>query len=70
MAKVEQIRWERVDWTPQPDITAYELAQAMPVLSVVADSDRASQWIIDAVNRLPANVRRHFAILNLRKLQA
>jgi hypothetical protein len=60
MAKVEQIRRQLVDWKPEPDITAYELARAMPVLIMLATSDRAPPLIADAVDQLPVKVRRHF----------
>lgn len=50
-----------VRWTPQPDITAHELALAMPVLFVLYATglDYAHEPYVET---LPPNVRRHFTI--------
>ncbi len=48
-----------VRWHPQPDITAHELALAMPALLMLA---RVSSCIAieEQVEALPKEVRRHF----------
>jgi hypothetical protein len=50
-----------VRWCPQSDITAHELAQAMPVLINAA----CASWIYNTdreVEALPDEVKRHFVI--------
>jgi hypothetical protein len=50
-----------VRWCPQSDITAYELAQAMPVLINAA----SASWIYNTdreVEALPDEVKRHFIV--------
>jgi hypothetical protein len=46
-------------WTPKEDITAYELALCMPVLSSRIDSGTKGH----AVDQLPDNAKRHFSKL-------
>lgn len=46
-------------WTPQIDITPYELALCMPILSSRIDSGTGGH----AVHRLPAYARRHFTLM-------
>ena len=47
----------RARWNPQPDITAYELALALPLLmSTLWDQQR------QAFDMLPATVQRHFEV--------
>lgn len=43
-------------WTPQGDITAYELALCMPILSGVIDSGSKGH----PVDQLPDGAKRHF----------
>lgn len=42
-------------WEPQPDISTFELAQAVPVFSMSYGVGQS-----DFIEALPANVRRHF----------
>ena len=51
---------QRVDWTPHPDITVYELAIAVPILLLLARG--RSYYPEDGIAALPENVRRHFRI--------
>lgn len=44
---------------PQPDITAYELAQVIPLLVNSPEDCRSN---IERVEALPDNVRRHFIL--------
>jgi hypothetical protein len=46
-------------WEPKPDITLYELAEALGVL-LPAIGGATSETVKDAVNSLSPNVRRHF----------
>jgi hypothetical protein len=48
-----------VQWRPQPDITPFELAQAVTVLFGIALGARFPE---DDVARLPADVQRHFHV--------
>lgn len=43
-------------WTPKPDITAYEVALCLPVLSTRIDSGPQGH----EVDKLPAQAQRHF----------
>lgn len=51
-----------IKWEPKDDITAYELAEAVPILvsGVQGNSRKLVEWIED----LSEDVRRHFVIEN------
>ncbi len=49
--------FKRVEWTPQPDITAHELAKIMPVL--ISMGLRPLNYWEDFI---PADALRHFTI--------
>ncbi len=51
---------KRVDWLPCEDITAHELALAVP--SLLTLSVRGWGYPEDGIAALPENVRRHFRI--------
>ncbi len=51
---------KRIDWLPCEDITAYELAIAVPCLFTLAV--RSWGYPEDDIAALPENVRRHFKI--------
>jgi len=46
-------------WRPQPDITVYELSEALGVLLPATSMDDP-EMIDDMVDDLPVDVRRHF----------
>ena len=53
----------RVDWLPREDITAYELALALPtLLSFVVPGTMGWRYPEDDITALPVNVQRHFKI--------
>ena len=52
---------KQVDWLPQPDITAHELALAVPSLFALA-TRQSWTYPEDTIAALPENVRRHFRI--------
>jgi hypothetical protein len=52
-----------IRWTPAEDITAYELALAMPILFMVGSSSGFYGYAEDGVAALPENVRRHFTVV-------
>ena len=49
---------KRVEWTPQPDITTYELAQCVPVL-ILGSNAHTFAYVED---NIPAGCERHFKI--------
>lgn len=54
---------KQVDWLPAEDITAYELALALPtLLSFLSTGSFGWRYPEDDVAMLPVNVRRHFRI--------
>lgn len=61
-AKSVQLRMPKVvQWRPQPDITTYELAQAVNVLLGVG---LGAAYPEDDVAKLPPEVQRHFSVNN------
>jgi hypothetical protein len=46
-----------IDWQPMPDITTFELAQAMPILI------SRSSIMPDQFDAYPESVKRHFKVL-------
>ena len=48
-----------VEWTPQEDITAYELAVAIPVLFAIVHGDENAAGQVDA---LPKPAQKHFTV--------
>ena len=52
---VEFVKPKQYDWKPQPDITAWELAMALPCLFLYSHN------IEQALAALPPNVTRHFS---------
>ena len=47
-----------IEWSPQPDITLHELAQALPLLIWATGYTTVQRQV--AIAALPPNVRRHF----------
>lgn len=56
---LNQIDFATLQFTPLPDISTFELAQAMLVL--VPSCHKPTLQIEDAFNRLEPEVRRHFS---------
>lgn len=60
MANTVELKFpDRVAWTPQDDITVYELARAMPVLFAIAEGPASAA---ERVRCLASDVARHFTV--------
>jgi hypothetical protein len=60
MADTAQIRFHKIlQWAPLEDITAYELAKAVPVLFAMA---HGKATVADDVSSLPLGAQRHFKV--------
>ncbi|RPH63781.1 MAG: hypothetical protein EHM78_27230 [Myxococcaceae bacterium] len=53
---------DEVFWEPKEDITAYELAQAMPIILRMSQGDWQWNYPQDLIPALPSGVSRHFRL--------
>ncbi len=53
----------KLKWTPQPDITAFELAQCMSVLIASLAKYSGNEQATREFEKLPTEAKRHFVVL-------
>lgn len=57
----------RIEWLPSADITAHELALAMPaLLAAVSTNSGMVYYVEDMIGSLPEAARRHFKVSDWR----